>query len=55
MGKIILDNILDSLSEDERSSVALYILGGYSDREAGIIMNKHEKLCQALPFEGSER
>lgn len=42
MGKIILNDMLDSLSEDERNAVALCILGGYSDREAGIIMDKHE-------------
>ena len=42
MGKIILNDMLDSLSEDERSAVTLCILGGYSDREAGIIMDKHE-------------
>lgn len=42
MGGVILQDMLNSLTSDERNAVMLCILGGYSDREAGLVMEKHE-------------
>ena len=42
IGTNILNDMLDSLSDEERKVVTLCILGGYTDREAAEMMKKNE-------------
>lgn len=55
IGKDILTNMLNNLSDEERTVVTLCVLGGYTEREVAVIMSKHPSALRRIRLRAQKK